>query len=135
MKALNQYQSVNRQTGVVDADRHRLIQMLYEGALERISTAKGLMQRKEFEGKNRLISKAIEIIGGLRELLDTQRGGEVAINLERLYEYMEYRLFEANANNDVDMLDEVAELLRTIKAGWDGIREEAVKNGLLQPIF
>ena len=131
MNALNMYQSVNRQTGVVDADRHRLIQMLFDGALERISMAKGLIQRKDFEGKNRLISKAIEIIGGLRGFLDVKKGGEIAENLERLYEYMEFRLFQANIKNDVDMLDEVASHLRKVKEGWDGIREEALKSGLV----
>ncbi len=131
MNALQQYQSVGRQTGVVDADRHRLIQMLYDGALERILMAKGLMQRKEHEGKNRLLNKAIEIIAGLRSFLDVKQGGEVAQNLERLYEYLEYRLFQANLKNDVEILDEVAGHLRTIKAGWDGIREQALKEGLV----
>ena len=131
MNALNMYQSVNRQTGVVDADRHRLIQMLFDGALERISMAKGLIQRKDFEGKNRLISKAIEIVGGLRSFLDVKKGGEVAENLERLYEYLEYRLFQANIKNDIEMLDEVASHLRKVKEGWDGIREEVLKSGLI----
>lgn len=131
MNALKQYQSVNRQTGVVDADRHRLIQMLFEGALERISVAKGLMQRQDYEGKNRLINKAIEIIGGLRSFLNKQAGGELAENLERLYEYMELRLFQANVKNDVGMLDEVAGHLRKVKEGWDGIRQEALEKGLV----
>ena len=131
MNALHQYQSVNRQTGIVDADRHRLIQMLYDGALERISVAKGLMQRQDFEGKNRLIAKAIEIISGLRGFLDVKQGGEVAENLENLYRYMEYRLFQANVDNDIEIIDEVASHLRMIKDGWEGIREEAVKNRLV----
>jgi flagellar secretion chaperone FliS len=131
MNALHQYQSVNRQTGVVDADRHRLIQMLFDGALERISMAKGLIQRKDYEGKNRLIAKAIEIVAGLRSFLDIKNGGEVATNLERLYEYMEYRLFEANMKNDMDALDEVASHIRTVKNGWDGIRDEVKQKGLI----
>ena len=131
MNALNQYQAINRQTGIVDADRHRLIQMLYDGALERISMAKGMIQRKDFEGKNRLIGKAIEIIGGLKSFLDLKQGGEVAANLEKLYEYMENRLFQANLRNDIAALDEVASHLRTVKEGWDGIREKALQEGLI----
>jgi len=131
MNALNMYQSVNRQTGVVDADRHRLIQMLFDGALERISMAKGLIQRQDFEGKNRLISKAIEIVGGLRGFLDAKKGGEMAENLERLYEYLEFRLFQANVKNDIEMLDEVASHLHKVKEGWDGIREQVLKEGLV----
>lgn len=67
------------------------------------------------------ICRTIGIIGGLREGLDLQRGGEVAANLDRLYEYMVARLVEANVTNDAAILDEVAGLLRNVKSGWDAI--------------
>jgi flagellar protein FliS len=125
MNGLQAYQRVNTQTSITDADPHKLIQLLYNGALERINMAKSRMQAKDFEGKGKLISKAIEIIGGLRGFLDFEKGGDLAVRLESLYDYMERTLFEANAKNDVAKLDEVADLLRSIKDGWDGIREEA----------
>ncbi|WP_020406896.1 flagellar export chaperone FliS [Hahella ganghwensis] len=131
MNALHQYQSVNRQTSIVDADNHRLIQLLFEGALERISTAKGQIQAKNYEGKNRLINKAVEIVGGLREFLDMEQGGELAESLSSLYEYIERRLFEANLKNDVAILDEVAGLLKEVKGGWDGIRDEVLEKSLV----
>lgn len=124
MNGLQAYQRVNAQTSITDADPHKLIQLLYNGALERINMAKARMQAKDYEGKGKLISKAIEIIGGLRSFLDFEKGGDLAIRLESLYEYMEHTLFEANRNNDVQKLDEVADLLRSVKEGWDGIREE-----------
>ena len=126
MNGLQAYQRVNTQTSITDADPHRLIQLLYNGALERINMAKARMQAKDFEGKGKLISKAIEIIGGLRGFLDFEKGGDLAVQLEGLYDYMERTLFEANRHNDVQKLEEVANLLRSIKDGWDGIREEAV---------
>lgn len=126
MNGLQAYQRVNTQTSITDADPHKLIQLLYDGALERINMAKARMQAKDFEGKGRLISKAIEIIGGLRSFLDFEKGGDLAERLEGLYDYMERTLFEANVKNDPAKLDEVAELLRSIKEGWDGIREEAM---------
>lgn len=126
MKGLKAYQQVNTQTSITDADPHRLIQLLYNGALERINMAKARMLAKDFEGKGKLITKAIEIIGGLRGFLDFEKGGDLAVRLESLYDYMERTLFEANARNDVSKLDEVVDLLRSIKEGWDGIREEAV---------
>ncbi|OZG73770.1 flagellar export chaperone FliS [Hahella sp. CCB-MM4] len=131
MNALNQYQSVNRQTSIVDADAHKLIQLLLDGALERISMAKAQIQLKNIEGKNRLINKAVEIIGGLREFLDKEKGGELAERLDALYEYMEYRLFQANLRNDLEALDEVARLLKEVKGGWDGIREEVLEQALV----
>jgi flagellar protein FliS len=126
MNGLKAYQQVNTQTSITDADPHKLIQLLYNGALERINMAKARMQAKDFEGKGKLISKAIEIIGGLRGFLDFEKGGDLAVQLEGLYDYMERTLFEANRHNDVQKLEEVANLLRSIKDGWDGIREEAV---------
>jgi flagellar protein FliS len=126
MNGLQAYQRVNAQTSITDADPHKLIQLLYNGALERINMAKARIQAKDFEGKGKLISKAIEIIGGLRGFLDFEKGGDLALRLEALYDYMERTLFDANRNNDAQKLDEVANLLRSIKDGWDGIREEAV---------
>jgi len=126
MKGLKAYQQINTQTSITDADPHRLIQLLYNGALERINMAKARVQANDFEGKGKLISKAIEIIGGLRSFLDFEKGGELSARLESLYDYMERTLFEANARNDVAKLDEVASLLHVMKQGWDGIRGETV---------
>lgn len=121
MTAMRQYQSVNTQAKAVDASPHRLIQMLMEGGLSRLAQARGAMDRGQVAIKGELIGKAIAIIGGLREGLDLDKGGEVAANLDRLYEYMITRLFEANLHNAVAPLEEVAVLLRNVKSGWDAI--------------
>lgn len=121
MAALKQYQTVNTQAQVGDASPHRLIQMLMEGGMSRLAQARGAMQHGQVAIKGELIGKAIGIIGGLREGLDLQQGGEVAANLDRLYEYMVSRLIEANLSNDVALVDEVAGLLRNVKSGWDAI--------------
>jgi len=121
MAALRQYQTVNTQAQLSDASPHRLIQMLMEGGLSRLAQARGAMQHGQVAAKGELISKAIGIIGGLREGLNLQSGGEIAANLDRLYEYMISRLVEANLSNDVALIDEVAGLLRNVKSGWDAI--------------
>jgi len=126
MNGLQAYQRVNTQTSITDADPHKLIQLLYNGAIERINMAKARMQAKDYAGKGQLIGKAIEIIGGLRSFLDFEKGGELSAQLEALYDYMERTLLEASAKNDVSKLDEVLGLLRTVKDGWDGIRQEAI---------
>lgn len=121
MVAMRQYQSVNTQVQAVDASPHRLIQMLMEGGLTRIAQAKGAMERQQIALKGELIGKAIGIVGGLREGLDLTQGGELAGNLDSLYQYMVTRLLQANAQNDATALEEVATLLRDVKAGWDAI--------------
>lgn len=125
MNGLQQYQKINTQTSITDADPHKLIQLLYDGALERINMAKARMQAKDFDGKGKLIIKAIDIVAGLRGFLDREKGGDLAERLNSLYVYMEQVLWEANVRNDVQRLDEVSHLLRQVKDGWDGIREEA----------
>lgn len=121
---IRQYAVNSYQSGVVseitEASPHRLIQMLYEGGLQKIAVAKGAIQRKEIAVKGENISKAIAILGGLRSSLDLSQG-EIATNLDNLYEYMERRLVEANLKNDVVILDEVSGLLREIKSAWDVI--------------
>jgi flagellar secretion chaperone FliS len=123
MAALKQYQTVNTQVQAVEASPHRLIQMLMEGGLTRMAQARGAIERNQVALKGELIGKAIGIVGGLREGLNLELGGEVAANLDGLYEYMTSRLLEANVRNDVAPLDEVAGLLRNVKAGWDAIAE------------
>tara|TARA_R110001592_G_scaffold175466_1_gene414613 strand:+ start:37600 stop:37995 length:396 start_codon:yes stop_codon:yes gene_type:complete len=131
MNALHQYQAVNTQTSVVDVDRHQLIQLLFDGAIERINMAKARINAKDFEGKNRLINKSIEIVSGLRGFLDLEKGQDLAQNLFDLYVYCEHKLFQANVRNDILILDEVLGHLKRIQEGWSGIRQEVVEKGLI----
>tara|TARA_R110000782_G_scaffold249330_2_gene336410 strand:+ start:611 stop:1054 length:444 start_codon:yes stop_codon:yes gene_type:complete len=122
--ALKQYNKINLHTGIESASPHRLIQMLLEGALGKLAQAKGHMKLNDVAKKGEDVSMAISIIGGLRDSLDHEKGGDIAINLDSLYEYMTYRLMESNLKNDVAMLDEVYGLLMEIKSAWDAIAEQ-----------
>jgi flagellar protein FliS len=119
--ALKQYQSVGVSSGVEGATPHRLVQMLMEGALDRIATARGALLRGDLAEKGRHIGWAINVVGGLRASLDLERGGEIAANLDSLYDYVTRRLSEGNIQNDPAALEEVQSLLGEIKAGWDAI--------------
>ncbi len=123
-KGLAQYQQVNTGSGVEDASPHRLIQMLMEGVLQRLAEAKGAIQRDSANDKGEAIGKAVTIVSGLRNSLNKDVGGEIADNLDDLYDYMQRRLLEANIASSEDIVDEVMALMRTIKSGWDGIEEE-----------
>lgn len=118
-RGLQRYGRVSVGSEVDDAPPHRLIQMLMEGALEKIATAKGCMVRDDVEAKGRHISWAISIVGGLQSSLDMDAGGEIAQNLDDLYSYIGRRLMDANLNNNPDVLDEVMSLLLEIKGAWD----------------
>jgi len=122
--ALSQYQSVSVSSGVEDAAPHRLIQMLMEGALDKIATAKGHMLRGNLAEKGRHISWAISIISGLQSSLDMEGGGEISRNLDDLYDYMVRRLGTAGIDNDPAILDEITSLLVEVKMAWDVIPQQ-----------
>ncbi len=123
-RGANQYGKVAVGSETSFASPHRLIQMLMEGALDKIAFAKGQIERKDFAEKGRNITWAISIIQGLSASLDVESGGEIAANLEGLYDYMVRCLLEANKDNDITKLDEVASLLKEVKSAWDAMPSE-----------
>jgi flagellar protein FliS len=122
-KGAKEYSQVSLHTEVMEADPHKLIQLLLEGALTRLSMAKTFMQQGDYAAKNEKIGRTVDIICALQESLDHEKGGDVSKNLERLYDYMSRRLFDANRLNDKDIINEVMGLLLEVKLGWEGIRE------------
>jgi len=123
---IEQYKNNGVQGAIENATPHRLIQMLMEGALSKITSAKGFMKRGDVAKKGEHISWAISIIDGLRLSLDKSVGGEIAQNLDDLYDYMNRRLVDANLHNNVEYLDEVIGLLSEIKSGWDAISQDVI---------
>ena len=119
-----EYGKVAAESEVAYASPHRLVQMLMEGALDKVATAKGCIERRDLEGKSRQITWAMSIINGLRTSLDMEAGGAIAVNLDDLYAYMVRRLIDASAQNDADALSEVIDLMLEIKGAWDVMPEE-----------
>ena len=122
--SVNQYSNVDNYTGVTDASPHQLVQMLLDGAIGKIAVVKGLMLRGETAEKGKVIGQSISIVGGLRSSLDMESGGDLAANLDDIYEYIERRLLESNLKNDVTILDEATSLLREIRTAWVAIPED-----------
>jgi flagellar protein FliS len=120
-RGVSQYGKVAVGTETSFASPHRLIQMLMEGALDKIAFARGQIERKDYAEKGRNITWAISIIHGLSESLDMESGGEIAANLEGLYDYMVRCLVIANKDNNIEKLDEVASLLKEVKSAWDAM--------------
>ncbi len=121
-KGVNAYAKVGIETGVAAASPHKLIVMLFEGALVAVSMAIAHMKAGDIPAKGKAISKAILIIdSGLRAALDKKAGGDIAESLDSLYEYMGNRLLMANLKNQPEILEEVHRLLSELKGAWDAI--------------
>lgn len=123
-RALSEYQQVNTIGSTEGASPHRLIQLLMQGFLQRVAEAKGAMQRKDVPSKGMAISKAINIVAGLQASLNKEVPNSLPQQLDSLYDYMQRRLLEANLKSSETALDEVADLMRKIKEGWDGIEQK-----------
>ncbi|MDE2343430.1 MAG: flagellar export chaperone FliS [Betaproteobacteria bacterium] len=137
MTKIKSYVDVGMETNVSSADPHKLILLLYQGALLAIASARNHMLRKEIALKGKSVSHAITIIDeGLKASLNQEAGGDLAGNLASLYEYMSRRLLQANLENDPAILDEVSGLLTELRSAWENIRKPnapAVETAAPQP--
>lgn len=116
------YAQVGVETGVSAASPHKLILMLFDGAIMALGSATRHMGEGNIPAKGMDISKAIEIISnGLRVSLDLEAGGELAERLFALYDYMTIRLLHANLHNDLAAIDEVSRLLGELRSAWEEI--------------
>jgi flagellar protein FliS len=117
MKGVEAYQ----ENAVTTQSKGRLIVMLYDGAIKFLKLAIKEIQAKDPEAKGEYISKAIDIIFELNTVLDTEAGGEIAMNLRKLYLFMGRHLTEANAKQDIGKIEEVINLLEDLNQSWKAI--------------
>ncbi|EPJ46645.1 MAG: hypothetical protein OFPII_19030 [Osedax symbiont Rs1] len=118
LTAMNQYRSVDVRSAVASASPHRLIAMLYDGALASLANAKGCIVRKDIEERAKQLNKANDIVLALYDFLDREKGGEIAVNLGRLYQYIIQGILEANRDQSADKIQELINLLLELKQGW-----------------
>lgn len=124
--AAHAYANVGLETGVVAASPHQLIIMLYEGAELAVRMAIKHMSDGDIARKSAAITKASTIIlDGLRAALDPQQGGEIAQQLDALYDYMNKRLMLAHVKNQAAPLKEVLGLLQELRGAWQQIGSTA----------
>lgn len=110
----NQY----KQMQVKTANRGQLLLMLYEAAITNVKKATLAIDKKDVAAKGMAIGKAHDIINELATTLDFEAGGQIARDLERLYNFMTEQLVKANISNTKEPLDQVRKLLETLLSGW-----------------
>ncbi|GHD61091.1 flagellar export chaperone FliS [Jeongeupia chitinilytica] len=121
-KALSAYGQTSVEMAVDVASPHRLVMMLFDGAIKSVAMAKVHLEAGNIAEKGAATSKAIAIVDdGLRLSLDKEQGGELASNLDALYEYISSQLLRANLRNDAELFDEVLGLLGELKQSWEAI--------------
>jgi flagellar protein FliS len=124
------YAKVGIETNVSTANPHQLVLMLFDGALLAINSAAISMANGDIAAKGSSISKAIEIVTfGLKASLDGEAGGELALRLGALYDYMCQRMFFANASNNGAALNEVSGLLADLREAWAQMGQQVTQQG------
>jgi len=124
------YSKLGLETDVITGEPHRLILMLFDGALLCMQRAKTHMGTKRIAEKCQAIGTAIEIVDmGLRASVDPKPDPEFAGRLLGLYGYVTMRLLQANARNDSAALDEAAKILGDLRKAWVQIAPGAAAAG------
>jgi flagellar protein FliS len=124
---INAYANVGLETGVVDASPLKLTVMLYEGAITACIHAQQAIQQADIDKKGECLTKAVSIIdNGLRASLNKRAGGQIAGNLDELYQYMTRSLMQASLHMDAKKVNEIQQLLMELKTAWESLEKAGV---------
>jgi flagellar protein FliS len=127
LRAAMAYKNVGAQSSVEFASPHQLIELLFDGLVVALASARGALQRGDVAAKGMQIMRAVRLLNeGLKAGLDKERGGALAERLASLYDYCIERLTLANMHNDGEMLAEVAALIAPVAQGWKEIGRPSV---------
>lgn len=122
--SLQAYKKVSVDSQLSAVSPHKIIQMLMVGAIERLIQGKAAMQQGNIAIKGERLGKALDIIIALRSCLSMDDGGDIAKNLDQLYEFMISQITMANQSNEPKPIDDVIDIIREIKSAWDQIPAE-----------
>jgi flagellar protein FliS len=122
------YKATSIAADLAVADPHRVIQLMMQVFLERLAQAKGAIERQDMEAKSTAVSKAQGLLHGLQDALDMSQGA-ISEDLHGLYAYMDERIWDASLTRDVAPLEEVMNLMVTIKSAWDQLPEAEKQQG------
>jgi flagellar secretion chaperone FliS len=100
------------------SSKEKLLIMLLDGAVNFSKIARQAILDKNIIKSHENIIKTENIFYELMSTLDVQRGGEWAENLMKVYEFITFRLTQANLKKDVEIMDEVIPLIEDIRDTW-----------------
>ena len=115
--------SVYQTQQVTTADKGRLLLMMYEGAIKFLRQSKAGLEAGDIPKFCRFLSKGQAIIAELMNTLDFEKGGKIAQDLDRLYDFMLFYLTEANIHQDAERIEKTISLINTIYSAFKEIIE------------
>ncbi|UUM32305.1 flagellar export chaperone FliS [Vibrio japonicus] len=119
------YQQVDLDAQAASANPHQLVVMLIDGLLDEIERIRGHLAAGRLAEKGASINKCMNILIGLSSALDDENGGEIATNLQQLYDFCQVELYYASTQNDADRLTNVERVMGNIREGWVNFGQNA----------
>jgi flagellar protein FliS len=119
------YQQVDLDAQAASANPHQLVVMLIDGLLDEIERIRGHLAAGRLAEKGACINKCMNILIGLSSALDDENGGEIAANLQQLYDFCQVELYYASTQNDADRLTNVERVMGNIREGWVNFGQNA----------
>jgi flagellar protein FliS len=117
---INQY----HRTQILTASEIQVVILLYDGALQALQLAREGILKNDYADKARFLGRAIAIVSELSDVLDMERGKDIALSLRRLYEYMLHEMTQANLRHNVRHLDGPIRCLSTLREGWHAVAQQ-----------
>jgi flagellar secretion chaperone FliS len=113
-----------QRNAILTASPEKLVKLLYDGAIKNLEKSKiGLSDAKSARSPEvgQSLSRAMGILGELRASLDHAAGGQIAKDLDRLYEFSLDQLSQANLTRTPTGVTNTLQVMRTLQEGWNGI--------------
>jgi len=132
---MNPYLKQYQQNTIQTSSPEKLLILLYDGAIQFLNKSKIGFEKNNLEAINNNIIGAQRIIAEFMNTLDMEAGGDMAANLYNLYDYLHYRLIQANLKKDVTMVDEVLVYLKDLRNTWDQAIKIAAKEKSMENNF
>lgn len=115
------YQHAQVEAKAASADPHQLVLMLVDGFLDELYRVEGHLEARNMERKGQSVARCMDILGGLDTALDLEKGGAIAQELHRLYDYMGRQLFEVSIKNDPAGLTIIRQVMGDLREGWQAM--------------
>ncbi|WP_286233295.1 flagellar export chaperone FliS [Thalassotalea sediminis] len=129
-KNLSAYKQVDINSNILASDPHQIILLMFDGLLKGVATARGAIERKDFELKAQSLTKSINILDALIQSLDFDSQPEISKNFQVMYSYCIDCLMKASTSLDIAKLDEVVDMIKPVRSAWSEMPEDAKQEGL-----
>ncbi len=120
--ALSQYTNVDIETKTQVQDSHQLITLLFEKGCSLLRQSQESLKQDDFEGFSKTTNHAMQIVIGLRGVLDLEKGGDLAKQLYETYTAIAASLFKAIGEKDSIAIEKLYLAMSELKEGWETIR-------------